>query len=76
MNYVSRRSCELFYRQDPLKIVSAEGQYMFNEQGDRYLDCINNVAHGEYSLFTICLLNYFIQMNLHGINLIKGIITR
>lgn len=24
---------------------------MFNEKGDKYLDCINNVTHGEYKHF-------------------------
>ncbi|XP_054717656.1 ethanolamine-phosphate phospho-lyase-like isoform X2 [Uloborus diversus] len=38
-------SCKLFFEQDPLKIVRGEGQYMFDENGKRYLDCINNVAH-------------------------------
>ncbi|XP_035723158.1 5-phosphohydroxy-L-lysine phospho-lyase-like isoform X1 [Vespa mandarinia] len=39
------QSCKLFYKSNPLKIVKAEGQYMFDEKGGRYLDCINNVAH-------------------------------
>ncbi|KAH0566593.1 hypothetical protein KQX54_002081 [Cotesia glomerata] len=39
------QSCKLFYRSNPLKIVKASGQYMYNERGERYLDCINNVAH-------------------------------
>ncbi|XP_053678275.1 alanine--glyoxylate aminotransferase 2-like [Anopheles nili] len=39
------KSCQLFYRTDPLKIVRGQAQYMFDEQGARYLDCINNVAH-------------------------------
>ncbi|XP_004079724.1 ethanolamine-phosphate phospho-lyase isoform X1 [Oryzias latipes] len=38
-------SCKIFFSHDPLKIVRAKGQYMFNEKGQRYLDCINNVAH-------------------------------
>lgn len=38
-------SCTLFFKNDPLKIVRGEGQYMFDEQGVQYLDCINNVAH-------------------------------
>nr|XP_022319904.1 5-phosphohydroxy-L-lysine phospho-lyase-like [Crassostrea virginica] len=38
-------ACQLFFKEDPLKIVSARGQYMFNENGDSYLDCINNVCH-------------------------------
>ncbi|XP_075457719.1 5-phosphohydroxy-L-lysine phospho-lyase isoform X2 [Ascaphus truei] len=38
-------SCRLFYDADPLKIVRAEGQYLIDEEGKQYLDCINNVAH-------------------------------
>lgn len=41
------QACHLFYRSDPLKIVRGQGQYMFDEEGVRYLDCINNVAHGK-----------------------------
>lgn len=41
-----RQACKLFYKSNPLKIVRAEGQYMFDERGNRFLDCINNVAHG------------------------------
>lgn len=44
----NRKSCKLFYKSDPLKIVRGQGQYMYDEEGTRYLDCINNVAHGEY----------------------------
>merc|ERR1712061_429832 len=39
------RSCKLFYRPDPIKFVRAKGQYMYNELGEEYLDCINNVCH-------------------------------
>lgn len=35
----------LFFKQEPLKIVKGEGQYMFDEQGNAYLDCINNVSN-------------------------------
>ncbi|KAG8519449.1 Ethanolamine-phosphate phospho-lyase, partial [Galemys pyrenaicus] len=38
-------SCKVFFAADPIKIVSAQRQYMFDEKGERYLDCINNVAH-------------------------------
>ncbi|XP_058480841.1 ethanolamine-phosphate phospho-lyase isoform X2 [Solea solea] len=38
-------SCKIFFSDDPLKIVRAKGQYMYDEKGQRYLDCINNVAH-------------------------------
>ncbi|XP_061816940.1 ethanolamine-phosphate phospho-lyase isoform X1 [Nerophis lumbriciformis] len=38
-------SCEIFFTDDPIKIVRARGQYMYDERGQRYLDCINNVAH-------------------------------
>ncbi|XP_014912538.1 5-phosphohydroxy-L-lysine phospho-lyase isoform X1 [Poecilia latipinna] len=39
------QSCRLFYSEDPVKIVKARGQYMFDENGKRYLDCISNVQH-------------------------------
>ncbi|XP_039868444.1 ethanolamine-phosphate phospho-lyase [Simochromis diagramma] len=38
-------SCKIFFSHDPIKIVRANGQYMYDEKGQRYLDCINNVAH-------------------------------
>ncbi|XP_004626824.1 ethanolamine-phosphate phospho-lyase isoform X1 [Octodon degus] len=38
-------SCKVFFAEDPVKIVRAGRQYMFDERGQRYLDCINNVAH-------------------------------
>lgn len=39
-------ACQLFFKEDPLKIVRAERQYMVDEDGNSYLDCINNVCHG------------------------------
>ncbi|XP_070849527.1 ethanolamine-phosphate phospho-lyase [Chaetodon trifascialis] len=38
-------SCKIFFSHDPIKIVRAKGQYMYDEKEQRYLDCINNVAH-------------------------------
>uniref|UniRef100_A0A8C4Q494 Ethanolamine-phosphate phospho-lyase n=2 Tax=Eptatretus burgeri TaxID=7764 RepID=A0A8C4Q494_EPTBU len=38
-------TCRLFFPNDPIKMVRAHGQYMYNEAGEKYLDCINNVAH-------------------------------
>ncbi|KAK4883323.1 hypothetical protein RN001_006642 [Aquatica leii] len=38
-------SYDLFFRNDPLKIVRGKGQFMYDELGNAYLDCINNVAH-------------------------------
>ncbi|XP_077182819.1 5-phosphohydroxy-L-lysine phospho-lyase isoform X2 [Paroedura picta] len=38
-------SCRLFFPEDPVKITRARGQYMYDEKGNKYLDCINNVAH-------------------------------
>ncbi|XP_025148658.1 5-phosphohydroxy-L-lysine phospho-lyase isoform X4 [Bubalus kerabau] len=38
-------SCRLFFPEDPIKIVRGRGQYMYDEQGAEYIDCINNVAH-------------------------------
>lgn len=42
-----RKSCSLFFKSDPVKIVQASGQYMYDEVGNKYLDCINNVCHGK-----------------------------
>ncbi|XP_048833826.1 ethanolamine-phosphate phospho-lyase [Brienomyrus brachyistius] len=42
-------SCKVFFGHDPIKIVRAKGQYMYDEKGDKYLDCINNVAHVGHS---------------------------
>ncbi|KAG7518237.1 5-phosphoproteinhydroxy-L-lysine phosphoprotein-lyase [Solea senegalensis] len=39
------QSCRLFYSGDPVKIIKARGQYLFDENGRRYLDCISNVQH-------------------------------
>ncbi|MEE8119848.1 MAG: aminotransferase class III-fold pyridoxal phosphate-dependent enzyme, partial [Gammaproteobacteria bacterium] len=38
------RGLSLSYRQ-PLTIVRAEGQYLYDSSGKRFLDCINNVCH-------------------------------
>lgn len=38
-------SCKVFFAKDPLKIIRAQGQYMYDENNKKYLDCINNVAH-------------------------------
>lgn len=35
----------LFYNDNPLCLVRGEGQFVFDEAGRRYLDCVNNVAH-------------------------------
>jgi 4-aminobutyrate aminotransferase-like enzyme/Ser/Thr protein kinase RdoA (MazF antagonist) len=37
-------SLSVSYR-DPLKIVRGKGQYLFDERGRGYLDCVNNVCH-------------------------------
>ncbi|XP_034627904.1 ethanolamine-phosphate phospho-lyase [Trachemys scripta elegans] len=42
-------SCKVFFAKDPIKIVRAQGQYMYDENGEKYLDCINNVAHVGHS---------------------------
>lgn len=41
-------SCRLFFPEDPVKIIRSQGQYLYDEQGREFLDCINNVAHGQY----------------------------
>ncbi|RXM95876.1 Ethanolamine-phosphate phospho-lyase, partial [Acipenser ruthenus] len=38
-------SCKLFFPDNPVKIIRAKGQYLYDEEGRRYLDCIGNVHH-------------------------------
>jgi len=38
-------SLTLFFEDEPLKIVRGEKHYMYDEKNNKYLDCINNVAH-------------------------------
>uniref|UniRef100_A0A8C0W1T9 5-phosphohydroxy-L-lysine phospho-lyase n=1 Tax=Castor canadensis TaxID=51338 RepID=A0A8C0W1T9_CASCN len=38
-------SCRLFFPEDPVKIVRGQGQYLYDEHGAEYIDCVNNVAH-------------------------------
>jgi len=38
-------SCGLFFEEDPLKIVRGRKHFLYDESGNKYLDCINNVAH-------------------------------
>jgi len=38
-------SCGLFFEEDPLKIVKGKKHFLFDDSGNKYLDCINNVAH-------------------------------
>ena len=42
----------LHYQDVPLKIVRGQGQYLFDEVGNKYLDTCNNVSHGMY--YTVC----------------------
>ena len=30
---------------DPLKIIKGNGQYLYDENGREYLDCVNNISH-------------------------------
>ncbi|TTO95316.1 Ethanolamine-phosphate phospho-lyase [Bagarius yarrelli] len=44
-NKLIGQSCRLFFSDDPVKIVRARGQYLYDENGTQYLDCISNVQH-------------------------------
>lgn len=43
-NYLGR-ACKLHFEVSPLKIVRASKQYLYDDNGCEYLDCISNVAH-------------------------------
>lgn len=42
------KSLSMSYR-EPLKIVKGMGQYLYDEEGRQYLDCVNNVCHVGHS---------------------------
>ena len=42
-----RPNCPIFFSKMPLKIVRSDMEYLFDENGASFLDCINNVAHGQ-----------------------------
>ena len=48
----------LSYSSKPLKLLNAKGQYLFEENGDKVLDCINNVSHIGH-----CHPYYVMQLN-------------
>ncbi len=40
---------ELFFKEDAIKIVRGSGQYLYDENGNQYLDCNSNVQHVGHS---------------------------
>jgi len=42
-------SLSVLYRDDPVHVVRAQGQYMYDAAGTKYLDCMNNVPHVGHS---------------------------
>lgn len=39
----------VLYGDDPIHVVRAQGQYLYDADGDAYLDCMNNVPHVGHS---------------------------
>eukprot|EP00794_Sanderia_malayensis_P016685 gene16685-18379_t len=39
------RATQIHFPEDPIKISYAKGQFMYDNNGHEYLDCMNNVAH-------------------------------
>uniref|UniRef100_A0A915BFR8 Alanine--glyoxylate aminotransferase 2-like n=1 Tax=Parascaris univalens TaxID=6257 RepID=A0A915BFR8_PARUN len=37
--------CQIFYAEDPILVSRASMQYLFDETGRKYIDCISNVQH-------------------------------
>lgn len=65
-----RQSCQLFFKKDPLKIIRAKAQYMYDERGVAYLDCINNVAHGKF--YEFFLAKYTLKFTSFGRKIINS----
>ncbi|RCN43100.1 aminotransferase, class III [Ancylostoma caninum] len=40
-----RSKCQIFYQDDPFMVSKASMQYLYDEAGKQYLDCISNVQH-------------------------------
>ncbi|XP_075261869.1 5-phosphohydroxy-L-lysine phospho-lyase-like [Convolutriloba macropyga] len=40
---------DIFFKEDPLKIIRGKGQYLYDEEGNQYLDCNSNVNHVGHS---------------------------
>ncbi|PAV62333.1 hypothetical protein WR25_16726 [Diploscapter pachys] len=38
-------TCQIFYEKDPFMVSQASMQYLYDENGTKYLDCISNVQH-------------------------------
>jgi len=55
------KATQIHYPENPLKIDYAIGQYMYDEQGKKYLDCINNVAHELRQMILHCVWQGHIQ---------------
>lgn len=43
---ICRKSCKIHYAAAPVRIERASKQYMYDENGEEYLDCVNGIAHG------------------------------
>ncbi|XP_013382484.1 5-phosphohydroxy-L-lysine phospho-lyase [Lingula anatina] len=43
-NYIGK-PCKLHFEAAPLKIVCASKQYVYDDNGEEYLDCVNNISH-------------------------------
>ncbi|KAI1733054.1 aminotransferase class-III domain-containing protein [Ditylenchus destructor] len=37
--------CQIFYDKDPFVVSSASMQYLYDEEGNQFIDCISNVQH-------------------------------
>ncbi|ETN82478.1 aminotransferase, class III [Necator americanus] len=40
-----RSKCQIFYQDDPFMVSRASMQYLYDEAGKQYVDCISNVQH-------------------------------
>uniref|UniRef100_A0A914S2E2 Uncharacterized protein n=1 Tax=Parascaris equorum TaxID=6256 RepID=A0A914S2E2_PAREQ len=42
--------CQIFYAEDPILVSRASMQYLFDETGRKYIDCISNVQHACFTV--------------------------
>ena len=55
--FIYSKACAIHYKDNPIKIVRGLGTYLYDEQGNRYLDCVNNVTHGWCTFENLSLAN-------------------
>lgn len=70
-NWDGSQSCKLHYENGPLKIVRASNQYLYDEEDEKYLDCVNSVSHvGHCHPVVVAAATHTMSTMIHSENII------